>query len=97
MRNQAGGAIARPFPKRDLSLLLPCPGDKQAPVKITTWITAMAKQSAGIVLYRFHKGGLQVLLGHIGEPRHAHEQNGSWSIPKGELNKGEAARTAAFL
>ena len=56
----------------------------------------MAKQSAGIVLYRFHNGGLQVLLGHMGEPRHAHKQAGAWSIPKGELNKGEAARKAAL-
>jgi len=56
----------------------------------------MAKQSAGILLYRLHYGELQVLMGHMGEPRHAHKQAGSWSIPKGELEKGEDAQVAAL-
>jgi len=56
----------------------------------------MAKQSAGILLYRFLNDELQVLLGHMGEPRHAHKQAGSWSIPKGELENDEDAKTAAL-
>ncbi len=56
----------------------------------------MPKKAAGIILYRFESGVLQVLLGHMGGPRHADKHAGSWSVPKGELEKGEDAREAAM-
>jgi predicted NUDIX family NTP pyrophosphohydrolase len=44
-----------------------------------------AKRSAGILLYRYHAGELQVLLGHPGGPYWEHKpDDGTWSIPKGE-------------
>jgi len=50
----------------------------------------MAKQSAGIVLYRFTRPGyLEVLLVHPGGPFWAKKDLGCWSIPKGEFSEGE--------
>jgi 2-haloacid dehalogenase len=40
--------------------------------------------SAGILLYRFRDGGLEVLLGHPGGPFFGRKDFGSWSIPKGQ-------------
>jgi predicted NUDIX family NTP pyrophosphohydrolase len=45
--------------------------------------------TAGILLYRFEAGMLQVLLVHPGGPFWAKKDEGAWSIPKGELNEGE--------
>jgi predicted NUDIX family NTP pyrophosphohydrolase len=45
--------------------------------------------SAGILLYRFRDGGLEVLLGHPGGPFFANKGDGHWSIPKGEPDPGE--------
>ena len=45
----------------------------------------MAKKSAGILLYRFSEGQLEILLGHPGGPFHARKDLGAWSIPKGEF------------
>ena len=41
------------------------------------------KQSAGILLYRFKDGKLQVLIAHPGGPFFAKKDEGNWSIPKG--------------
>jgi len=49
----------------------------------------MAKQSAGILLYRFRYQKLEVFLVHPGGPFWAHKDTGAWSIPKGELTGGE--------
>jgi predicted NUDIX family NTP pyrophosphohydrolase len=38
---------------------------------------------------------LQVLIGHPGGPLWAHRDSGAWSIPKGLLESGEDAFTAA--
>lgn len=54
----------------------------------------MAKQSAGILLYRRNKG-LEVFLVHPGGPFFLKKDLGSWSIPKGEWTKGEDALAAA--
>ena len=43
----------------------------------------MKRQSAGILLYRFKDGDLQVLIAHPGGPFFAKKDNGNWSIPKG--------------
>lgn len=48
----------------------------------------MAKQSAGILLYR-RAPSLEVLLVHPGGPFFARKDLGAWSIPKGEFETGE--------
>ena len=55
----------------------------------------MAKQSAGIVLYRNGKHGIEVLLVHPGGPYWAKKDSGAWSIPKGEFTEEEEALAAA--
>ena len=55
----------------------------------------MAKQSAGILLYRIINKQLQVFLVHPGGPFFVNKDNGSWSIPKGELLDGEDPLNAA--
>jgi len=47
------------------------------------------KFSAGILLYRFRDGELQVLLAHPGGPYWARKDKGAWMIPKGEVEEGE--------
>jgi predicted NUDIX family NTP pyrophosphohydrolase len=49
----------------------------------------MAKQSAGILLYRMAGGEPEVLLVHPGGPFWAKKDAGAWSIPKGEYEAGE--------
>lgn len=60
----------------------------------------MSKRSAGILLYRFQNGTLQVLLVHPGGPFWVKKDNGAWSIPKGEIEENEnpfaAAKREAF-
>jgi predicted NUDIX family NTP pyrophosphohydrolase len=53
------------------------------------------KQSAGILLYRYHQGILQVLLVHPGGPFWAKKDVGAWTIPKGEPGEGEELPVAA--
>ncbi len=55
----------------------------------------MTKQSAGLLLYRFHEGRLEVFLIHPGGPFWENKDLGAWSIPKGELDEGEEAFEAA--
>lgn len=55
----------------------------------------MAKQSAGILLYRFRDNQLQVFLIHPGGPFFSKKDNGSWSVPKGEFNNDEKPLDAA--
>ncbi len=54
----------------------------------------MAKQSAGILLYRRTDGDLQVLLVHPGGPYWAKKDLGAWSIPKGEFEDEDALAAA---
>ncbi len=49
----------------------------------------MAKRSAGLILYRWRGGGLEVFLVHPGGPFWAKKDAGAWSIPKGECEEGE--------
>jgi predicted NUDIX family NTP pyrophosphohydrolase len=51
----------------------------------------MKKQSAGLLMYRFVEGNLEVLLVHMGGPYWAKKDPGAWSIPKGEYEPGEDA------
>ncbi len=48
-----------------------------------------SRVSAGILLYRWRDGSLEVLIGHPGGPYFANKGNGHWSIPKGEADLGE--------
>ncbi|WP_316255847.1 NUDIX domain-containing protein [Arthrobacter sp. A2-55] len=56
----------------------------------------MNELSAGILLYRRHEPGTQVLIGHMGGPFWAHKDAGAWSIPKGECKPGEDPWQAAL-
>ncbi len=53
------------------------------------------KQSAGILLYQWHKRELLVLLVHPGGPFWAKKDAGAWTIPKGEPAEGEDLLLAA--
>jgi predicted NUDIX family NTP pyrophosphohydrolase len=55
----------------------------------------MAKQSAGILLYRFTDKQLQVFLVHPGGPFFRNKDDGSWSRPKGEFLDDEDPLAAA--
>lgn len=54
------------------------------------------KRSAGILLFRRDGAGPQVLLVHPGGPYWARRDQGAWSIPKGEIEDGEAPRDCAL-
>lgn len=54
----------------------------------------MAKQSAGILLYRLKNNVLQVFLVHPGGPFWKNKDEGAWSVPKGEFDDNEDALTA---
>jgi predicted NUDIX family NTP pyrophosphohydrolase len=43
-----------------------------------------AKVSAGLVMFRTRKEGLEVLLVHPGGPYFQNKDDGAWTIPKGE-------------
>ncbi|GAW66907.1 NUDIX hydrolase [Geoanaerobacter pelophilus] len=53
------------------------------------------KQSAGLVMYRFKEGRLELFLVHPGGPFWARKDEGAWSIPKGEYLPGEDPLEAA--
>lgn len=55
----------------------------------------MARQSAGILLYRIKSDGLQVFLVHPGGPFWKNKNEGAWSVPKGEFLDDEDALLAA--
>ena len=55
----------------------------------------MRVKSAGILLYRFQAGGLQVMLVHPGGPFWKNKDEGAWSVPKGEFEEGEDPQQAA--
>jgi predicted NUDIX family NTP pyrophosphohydrolase len=53
------------------------------------------KKSAGILLFRYRGGELEVLLAHPGGPFWVRKDDGAWSILKGEFDDNEAPLTAA--
>jgi predicted NUDIX family NTP pyrophosphohydrolase len=55
----------------------------------------MATMSAGILMYRLGKNGVEVLLVHPGGPYWRNKDACAWSIPKGEYTTGEDAEAAA--
>jgi predicted NUDIX family NTP pyrophosphohydrolase len=56
----------------------------------------MPKTSAGILLYRKENNVLRVFLIHPGGPFFEKKDAGIWSIPKGEIGKGEEPLAAAL-
>jgi predicted NUDIX family NTP pyrophosphohydrolase len=55
----------------------------------------MAKRSAGLLMYRWRNGQLEVFLVHPGGPFWAKKDLGAWSISKGEYIEGELPLDAA--
>lgn len=55
----------------------------------TTFLIMRLKTSAGLLMFRTRKGGLQVLLVHPGGPYFQNKDDGAWTIPKGEVIEGE--------
>ena len=55
----------------------------------------MAKQAAGILLFRRGAAGAEVLLAHPGGPLWARKDLGAWTLPKGQFNEGEQPLDAA--
>ena len=55
----------------------------------------MAKESAGLLLFRRGAGGLEIFLVHPGGPFWAKKDAHAWSIPKGEFAADEDPLTAA--
>jgi predicted NUDIX family NTP pyrophosphohydrolase len=55
----------------------------------------VAKQSAGLLMYRRSNGELEVFLVHPGGPFWAKKDMGAWSICKGEYAEGELPLQAA--
>lgn len=56
---------------------------------------AGARASAGLLVFRDRPTGRQVLVGHMGGPFWARKDEGAWSVPKGELDRGEDPLIAA--
>ena len=55
----------------------------------------MPKTSAGVLLYRVKDGELEFLLAHPGGPFWEQRDLGAWTIPKGEVQRGEQPFAAA--
>lgn len=55
----------------------------------------MAKQSAGLLVYRVREGTAEVLLVHPGGPFWVNKDAHAWSIPKGEYGDDEEPLAAA--
>lgn len=51
--------------------------------------------SAGLLLYRRARGGLEVFLAHPGGPFWLKRDAGAWTIPKGVAEQGESTLDAA--
>ncbi len=55
-----------------------------------------AKVSAGLLMFRRRAGRLEVFLAHPGGPFFARKDDGWWSIPKGEIEEGDAPLATAL-
>lgn len=74
--------------------------DRRAGVIVVPVITVerpsdMAQRSAGILLFRWRGGALELLLVHPGGPFWRDKDTAAWSIPKGLCAAGEDDLTAA--
>jgi predicted NUDIX family NTP pyrophosphohydrolase len=102
-----GGAAAPPTSHRSWFSLEPrvaCAGvDRVSPLGgsvalggVATIGTMTDRISAGILLFRRAGGRLEVLLAHPGGPRFASRDAGHWTVPKGEVEPGEALEAVAL-
>jgi predicted NUDIX family NTP pyrophosphohydrolase len=55
----------------------------------------VAKESAGLMMFRRQEGRLEVLLAHPGGPFWRSRQEGAWTIPKGGVQEGESTLETA--
>lgn len=55
---------------------------------------ARSKTSAGLLMFRWRAGRLEVLLAHPGGPLWARKDLGAWTIPKGEYTDEEPLAAA---
>lgn len=55
----------------------------------------MTRHSAGLLVYRRGRSGVEIFLVHPGGPFWKHKDVHAWSIPKGEFDADEAALAAA--
>ncbi|WP_370934748.1 NUDIX domain-containing protein [Amycolatopsis sp. cg13] len=55
----------------------------------------VVRRSAGVLVFRRGAAGVEVLLAHMGGPFWAKKDLAAWSLPKGEIEEGEAAEVAA--
>jgi predicted NUDIX family NTP pyrophosphohydrolase len=53
------------------------------------------RRSAGILLWRRTPAGIELLLAHPGGPYFRTRDDGAWTIPKGEIDPGEAPYAVA--
>jgi predicted NUDIX family NTP pyrophosphohydrolase len=56
----------------------------------------MPRLSAGLLMYRFRNGRMQVFLAHPGGPFFARKDDGFWTIPRGEPDADEDLLEAAI-
>src|SRR5208283_628423 len=64
-------------------------------MQVPVIIINMPKISAGLLMFRYRGGTIQVLLVHPGGPIWTHRDIAAWSIPKGLLAPGEDEFAAA--
>ncbi len=55
-----------------------------------------SKRSAGLIMYRKTLDSVEVFLVHPGGPYCSKQNEGFWTIPKGEFEAGEEALAAAI-
>lgn len=55
----------------------------------------MPRKSAGLLLFRHRQRRIEVFLVHPGGPFFTVRDEGHWSVPKGEIESGEAPRAVA--
>lgn len=60
-----------------------------------SFVAEAERVSAGLLMYRWRSGRLEVFLAHPGGPYFQHKDEGYWTIPKGELEEGEDHLQAA--
>ena len=56
-----------------------------------------SRTSAGVLMFRKRKSGLEVLLVHPGGPFFRNKDDGAWSIPKGEAGEDEDLEKRALI
>jgi predicted NUDIX family NTP pyrophosphohydrolase len=56
----------------------------------------MAKKSAGIIVYRWRSGAMEVFIVHLGGPYWKNKDYRAWSFPKGEFSENEPPLEAAI-